>query len=152
MGSTLGDIFQSPLHRGLVFNRYLFRSRHGASVFQSPLHRGLVFNEKTVTRGRGGRRISVPSSSGTRVQLFLGQSSHRSHIGISVPSSSGTRVQQYGDDAGIFNVYHFSPLFIGDSCSTKWVSADTGEPMPISVPSSSGTRVQQEPEGDWQGR
>jgi len=111
--------FQSPLHRGHAFNpgpaprasaaqihfSPLFigdtrstTAAHGAgaeqSVFQSPLHRGHAFNaNRSAAATASACPISVPSSSGTRVQRDPASGARGLRVAISVPSSSGTRVQ-----------------------------------------------------------
>ena len=88
----MGYTFQSPLHRGVLFNVQLCRMRIVASachfsplfigessltadsrsasqllaVFQSPLHRGVLFNAALAAVSHvAGCSISVPSSSGS---------------------------------------------------------------------------------------
>ena len=112
------------------------------AIFQSPLHRGLVFNQGKVTvNGPAianfsplfiGDSCSTCAAIPTLVRskdfspLFIGDSCSTSSDSegrsgfskISVPSSSGTRVQHCTSAANLESTKHFSPLFIGDSCST----------------------------------
>ena len=134
--------FQSPLHRGLVFNsRKIGPLVFGRCVFQSPLHRGLVFNAILDFRRPRLCLISVPSSSGTRVQL-PGSPMVRQAFCISVPSSSGTRVQPCAGGNRRASVCRFqSPLHRGLVFNRSW-KISLRDLRSISVPSSSGTRVQ----------
>ena len=82
-------LFQSPLHRGVLFNRIdrplldflkhfspLFigessltcdngKDYRALLLFQSPLHRGVLFNADVAAKTDAIRQISVPSSSGS---------------------------------------------------------------------------------------
>ena len=84
-------IFQSPLHRGRLFNA----ATTSADVmhFQSPLHRGRLFNSTALTLRTS---LSVPSSSGKTLQ--------RRQWSFSMRSLSSS----------------FSPLFIGEDSSTAF--------------------------------
>ncbi len=139
------QVFQSPLHRGRVFN--LRNSRVGTSVqdFQSPLHRGRVFNSCSHRPLPPYKPLSVPSSSGKGLQ--------RSQPRWCWPPPAVT----------------FSPLFIGEGSSTnsRWIprfaSMSFQSPLHrgrvfnkrwyhwlvpslfLSVPSSSGKGLQRSP-------
>jgi len=86
--------------------------------------------------------ISVPSSSGSRVQRNRLIQPRLARGNISVPSSSGSRVQPNHGHGGQQRSGNFSPLFIGESRSTSQRCAGTASTERISVPSSSGSRVQ----------
>src|SRR5581483_4383360 len=110
-----------------------------------PLHRGRVFNLRADRQAVvGGRRLSVPSSSGKGLQLDPLLSVRWGQIILSVPSSSGKGLQlsretsvtvslsQYFQSplhrGRVFNEgfrakrgrprLPFSPLFIGEGSST----------------------------------
>jgi hypothetical protein len=134
----IGDSRSTTLKKG---------ARMAGYAFQSPLHRGLAFNSSRIFHKRSTSKISVPSSSGTRVQrdfdplissnsanfspLFIGDSRSTCKCGnngggdcvISVPSSSGTRVQRQIVEVKYRATPYFSPLFIGDSRSTAQQNA-----------------------------
>ena len=136
------------------------------SIFQSPLHRGRLFNADQRQPGRDRAHLSVPSSSGKTLQrrdvtagerggisfspLFIGEDSStwrlatmRGHTSsLSVPSSSGKTLQlasACGSDA-----ITFSPLFIGEDSSTDadGLHEPTRDRHSLSVPSSSGKTLQ----------
>ncbi len=87
--------------------------------FQSPLHRGRVFNHSYPHDSTTLRLdLSVPSSSGKGLQLFLsqllgGHSSPFSPLFIGEGSSTGNR------PASAVAFVPFSPLFIGEGSSTR---------------------------------
>src|SRR5581483_11844349 len=144
LGGKLG--FQSPLHRGRVFNSTVrVRMSQPYSSFQSPLHRGRVFNSCSHRPLPPYKPLSVPSSSGKGLQ--------RSQPRWCWPPPAVT----------------FSPLFIGEGSSTnsRWIprfaSMSFQSPLHrgrvfnkrwyhwlvpslfLSVPSSSGKGLQRSP-------
>ena len=112
------------------------------SAFQSPLHRGLVFNEVKDDEEFQSATISVPSSSGTRVQLGVAIGTDAAPAQFQSPLHRGL-VFNLASPSGLMPPQpNFSPLFIGDSCSTHRSQRKSSQWRYISVPSSSGTRVQ----------
>ncbi len=84
----------SPLFIGEVSStRAVARSSSRVDSFQSPLHRGGLFNRGPRPRIRYSGHISVPSSSGRSLQPRLGME-RQAWRGISVPSSSGRSLQR----------------------------------------------------------
>jgi len=134
--------FQSPLHRGTLFNflrpmgrglclRFspLFigelsstgsgaRGPDHTSSFQSPLHRGTLFNPGERRLVFGHFHVSVPSSSGNSLQLLHG-SRPPPPLFVSVPSSSGNSLQRRASAHSLSAPVRFSPLFIGELSSTS---------------------------------
>ncbi len=136
--------FQSPLHRGSLFNENMMpRNTDRASIsvpsssgkslqpyqraveeemeflFQSPLHRGSLFNLAGYSWLVGARNyISVPSSSGKSLQ--------RGKPGLGLPGSCpfqsplhrGSLFNGLFMDASGMAITYFSPLFIGEVSST----------------------------------
>jgi len=140
--------FQSPLHRGTLFNSRLLTgqrapalrfsplfigelsstpeslaSRGRRTKFQSPLHRGTLFNSARVTHGLLARMFQSPLHRGT---LFNGVDLQRTSNDqqVSVPSSSGNSLQPWSQWAG-------------------------NTPPIVSVPSSSGKSLQRGATGTW---
>ncbi len=137
-----GTSFQSPLHRGVLFNRGSSDMANKILAFQSPLHRGVLFNSTTAALAGGITHVSVPSSSGSPLQPCwplqysescsvsvpsssgsplqqpVGQE-HEPHRGVSVPSSSGSPLQPRSARTARCSPCSFSPLFIGESSSTE---------------------------------
>ncbi len=136
--------FQSPLHRGRVFNNLHKSPQYqGVLDFQSPLHRGRVFNvlaadaetDETATFQSPLHRGRVFNSRGAagRPQPAL----------LSVPSSSGKGLQRHCREfAPIRDSRAFSPLFIGEGSSTYKLMMFTRTIYHLSVPSSSGKGLQ----------
>ena len=108
--------------------------------FQSPLHRGVLFNYVTFQALWTLFMISVPSSSGSSLQQPC-EGFERVQVQISVPSSSGSSLQPDHQIVGGHCAGDFSPLFIGEFSSTSRRAA-TGRWTCISVPSSSGSSLQ----------
>ncbi len=85
--------FQSPLHRGRLFNSYAVHTSCGIQNFQSPLHRGRLFNKAW--------QDMKATFSGSFSPLFIGEGSSTSatveheavQLALSVPSSSGKALQ-----------------------------------------------------------
>ncbi len=139
-----GHRFQSPLHRGSLFNPQVLTATDSAvASFQSPLHRGSLFNDNSTADNKRDFFTFSP--------LFIGEvsSTHTERIAaqpelvLSVPSSSGKSLQQEECIAAftaseifqsplhrgsLFNALPssqgrmdsktFSPLFIGEVSST----------------------------------
>ncbi len=147
---SIAFIFQSPLHRGRVFNDCGERLAPFIHLsFQSPLHRGRVFNSSALCAcSRESLKLSVPSSSGKGLQPSAAWIP-KTRSSLSVPSSSGKGLQrraftvqgvhahfqsplhrgrvfnmtkEIDDDARENNT--FSPLFIGEGSSTSVCWAD----------------------------
>src|SRR5581483_5440719 len=147
---SIAFIFQSPLHRGRVFNDCGERLAPFIHLsFQSPLHRGRVFNRSALCAcSRESLKLSVPSSSGKGLQPSAAWIP-KTRSSLSVPSSSGKGLQrraftvqgvhahfqsplhrgrvfnmtkEIDDDARENNT--FSPLFIGEGSSTSVCWAD----------------------------
>ncbi len=129
--SLYGDVFQSPLHRGGLFNAGLEGPYAGAGAFQSPLHRGGLFNSAVPWTWISFRPISVPSSSGRSLQPGRTHPAQPDPI-ISVPSSSGRSLQRLRRWWWMRTRSYFSPLFIGEVSSTAlfapYFQQDTGLP------------------------
>ena len=161
---STAEIFQSPLHWGLVVHRSPVRLTMAASApFQSPLHWGLVVHVTAGPRRSGRVRLSVPSSLGIgrspgpapgRRRAFLlsvpsslgiGRSLlttvlHSKHVlQLSVPSSLGIGRSPFRLAFLVgLACRPFSPLFIGDwSFTTRTLSASAWG-VRLSVPSSLG--------------
>ena len=88
------------------------------SEFQSPLHRGTLFNAGVRMLTRCFPAVSVPSSSGNSLQLTWSVSIP-ANLPVSVPSSSGNSLQPAGSTAPANCIAGFSPLFIGELSSTS---------------------------------
>src|SRR6185437_15636694 len=87
------------------------------------LHRGLAFNnqpnQQTTPTPTHFSPLFIGDSRSTKRRFPLrGQ-----HLCISVPSSSGTRVQRSSSTGATWPRLYFSPLFIGDSRSTAFSQA-----------------------------
>ena len=128
-----------PSSSGKTLQRKLRTVTHGSLfTFQSPLHRGRLFNARGRRRKSGVCPLSVPSSSGKTLQLHVHASNgttyvyfqsplHRGRLfnGIwtsairstsllSVPSSSGKTLQREDDNSGMWLMDRFqSPLHRG---------------------------------------
>ncbi len=89
-----------------------------SSFFQSPLHRGRLFNRKTRQGYIAECVLSVPSSSGKALQPALRSIAAPRCPVLSVPSSSGKALQL--ETTGTIRTarFSFSPLFIGEGSST----------------------------------
>src|SRR5581483_10153750 len=136
--------FQSPLHRGRVFNSHDHAGHSPAprllsvpsssgkglqrcdaqhtlttsATFQSPLHRGRVFNRRRFSRARTECVLSVPSSSGKGLQL--GRNAFEKGVQEAFQSPLHRGRVFNGRSLGTFlNAWEtFSPLFIGEGSST----------------------------------
>ena len=115
----LDEYYFSPLFIG-EFSSTSAESGHqfGHSTFQSPLHRGVLFNCQRPTDIGCEVHISVPSSSGSSLQPHLFQLPN-TVASISVPSSSGSSLQRLCSVPLTRGRRHFSPLFIGEFSSTS---------------------------------
>ncbi len=89
-----------------------------STSFQSPLHRGRVFNHHFTAHLRLHAMLSVPSSSGKGLQRRPGRSLFRAADLLSVPSSSGKGLQRRLSHILALDFTSFSPLFIGEGSST----------------------------------
>ena len=133
----------SPLFIGEVSSTPGCRASSLPSItFQSPLHRGSLFNDTADGFRVVAVVLSVPSSSGKSLQR-TGSAEGATPSALSVPSSSGKSLQlavAVGADAEVLT---FSPLFIGEVSST-WDRCGTPcKSGQLSVPSSSGKSLQQ---------
>jgi len=110
--------FQSPLHRGTLFNKLAAKPAATPCQFQSPLHRGTLFNAGNHRSGRELHAFQSPLHRGT---LFNRRQTKYLHplAYVSVPSSSGNSLQRFAQPAIRLPVQRFSPLFIGELSSTK---------------------------------
>ena len=117
--SWTSHCFQSPLHRGSLFNSMPYAVLSDRLHFQSPLHRGV-----SLTHGTSWRRDGVDHFS----PLFIGEASSTSSAvsrsrqlfdPLSVPSSSGKSLQRRPSRRpALRRLPAFSPLFIGEVSST----------------------------------
>ena len=161
------SVFQSPLHRGILFNDVeLAHIESKGMNFQSPLHRGILFNG-TPSQYRGINFVlSVPSSSGNTLQrkrvariitlqsafspLFIGEYSstqpcgglHESSVHFQSPLHRGILFNNWTDTGGTYLCSFQSPLHRGilfnrPSPCSAPLSAEC-----LSVPSSSGNTLQ----------
>src|SRR5581483_4332652 len=115
--------FQSPLHRGRVFNAHSpFFALGIVRLLSVPSSSGkglqLIYQPRRVHQFW---RLSVPSSSGKGLQQSQVSRSARRRDGLSVPSSSGKGLQQRLLGWGSSAFHSFSPLFIGEGSSTASV-------------------------------
>jgi len=140
-GKARAHAFQSPLHRGTLFNYQMSAAVGRGFVFQSPLHRGTLFNGRRPNPCFCCGAVSVPSSSGNSLQLNPAPAELAGCAGFSplfIGELSSTK-------ASAFRVYLtpcFSPLFIGELSST-WLRFEPGaRHRRVSVPSSSGNSLQ----------
>src|SRR5207302_3807237 len=86
--------FQSPLHRGATFNELDEFERYMEDYeFQSPLHRGATFNEFKRNSIMQGYQNFSPLFIGEPRSTPEYNSGHEAFHQISVPSSSGSHVQ-----------------------------------------------------------
>ncbi len=111
--------FQSPLHRGRVFN--LLGSRAGDELrvgFQSPLHRGRVFNPRAICAITSETCLSVPSSSGKGLQLKEGSNDGYLIVNFQSPLHRGRVFNEQIIVDAVREMETFSPLFIGEGSST----------------------------------
>ena len=140
----IGFNFQSPLHRGGLFNPNSRRGQRGSEahfsplfigevsstrvvsgsqltrilIFQSPLHRGGLFNRNQELHRIAKMTISVPSSSGSSLQRTAPDVLSSERPDLSVPSSSGRSLQLRASVGVAPRLLPFSPLFIGEVSST----------------------------------
>src|SRR5581483_3708664 len=118
---SLLEHFQSPLHRGRVFNRDTADCTSRLTDTFSPLFIGDGSSTNLLSYSLFPQTtLSVPSSSGKGLQP-----PDNSHFGkpgerLSVPSSSGKGLQPVTKDAILPVNQAFSPLFIGEGSST-WI-------------------------------
>ena len=109
----------SPLFIGESSSTQFNRARWLAYIaFQSPLHRGVLFNMILVGVAFREFILSVPSSSGSPLQPTRSWTYWRKGICLSVPSSSGSPLQHGTYQKVPTKIVAFSPLFIGESSST----------------------------------
>ncbi len=145
--------FQSPLHRGRVFNDCGERLAPFVHLsFQSPLHRGRVFNLRRYDLEYAKDILSVPSSSGKGLQrpyrpasreplfpfspLFIGEGSSTRlqpkwqsvFLFFQSPLHRGRVFNRAGPPGPAKPASSFSPLFIGEGSSTvaAWRCSLTG--------------------------
>src|SRR5581483_9915385 len=111
--------FQSPLHRGRLFND-LRQTRVGLlDHFQSPLHRGRLFNGWPITFRLSRIRPFSP--------LFIGEDSSTSictawqltSSDFQSPLHRGRLFNGFPEPAAELALQAFSPLFIGEDSSTS---------------------------------
>src|SRR6266704_1374855 len=126
--------FQSPLHRGSLWNNYsrtLHRS--GRIFFQYPLHQGSLWNAHEIDAELKTYELSVPSSSGKSLER-MGQGIRRLlRFLLSVPSSSGKSLELQITVSGRNALFTFqSPLHRGSLWNARplglldeWVSVVT---------------------------
>ncbi len=128
--------FQSPLHRGRVFNAHSpFFALGIVRLLSVPSSSGkglqLIYQPRRVHQFW---RLSVPSSSGKGLQQSQVSRSARRRDGLSVPSSSGKGLQQRLLGWGSSAFHSFSPLFIGEGSSTSEMSDEFRAPMNFQSP------------------
>jgi len=92
--------------------------RRAALGFQSPLHRGTLFNRVQIPSRRRQQLVSVPSSSGNSLKLVQMKLPYEllqrfSPLFIGELSSTNHYARRLGRRCG------FSPLFIGELSSTR---------------------------------
>ena len=91
-------------------------------------------------------RLSVPSSSGSGLQLCDAHQLRGDGVGLSVPSSSGSGLQPTVVVYTTLNCYHLSvPLLIGERSATRFSNTDRLGQLHLSVPSSSGSGLRWTP-------
>src|SRR5208337_341967 len=86
------ETFQSPLHRGTLFNQNEFLVWVGQELFQSPLHRGTLFNVVEFLPELRRSVFQSPLHRGTLFNAHAGGSQRAVGL-VSVPSSSGHSLQ-----------------------------------------------------------
>ena len=171
---ALRSALSVPSSSGKTLQRFTLPAPYANSstFFQSPLHRGRLFNLK---RDEGCNRrpiLSVPSSSGKTLQhgcgcivnfsgnafspLFIGEGSSTTgtwlasspYQVLSVPSSSGKALQRFWRSHCGWRSYPFSPLFIGEDSSTTQVrvTQDCVTPFsPLFIGEGSSTGSEKDP-------
>ncbi len=110
--------------------------------FQSPLHRGRVFNPPLEGVQFPHAILSVPSSSGKGLQQRWHGQRQSFFEHLSVPSSSGKGLQLLKPALAMAGSMTFSPLFIGEGSSTSYFLHVFCADESLSVPSSSGKGLQ----------
>ncbi len=138
-------IFQSPLHRGRVFN--CLEDFKAISIIQS--FSPLFIGEGSSTRGlqpRGTARafLSVPSSSGKGLQQRGHGISPRRQLYFQSPLHRGRVFNGCQSARRSTSPAPFSPLFIGEGSSTNELVRLLAGNTSLSVPSSSGKGLQLE--------
>ncbi len=111
-------VFQSPLHRGRLFNRSATSIRPSSPISFSPLFIG---EDSSMVTAVGAGLSTVVAFS----PLFIGEDSSMTHEGktfrlifdLSVPSSSGKTLQSLRAIRAQRVGAAFSPLFIGEDSS-----------------------------------
>ena len=133
--------FQSPLHRGSLWNNFSGMLPQGLDYFQSPLHRGSLWNPRPRHANARSNLLSVPSSSGKSLELPTSPHFERKYR-LSVPSSSGKSLEPRARLILQNCDLTFSPLFIGEVSGTQERSPRSPCQLELSVPSSSGKSLE----------
>ncbi len=121
LGQTPSEVhfnYFSPLFIGEVSSTQVpFRGNQFGPVFQSPLHRGGLFNGRAHPGAERGEPISVPSSSGRSLQRLRLTHDCIQHLRFQSPLHRGGlfNIRAAPNSAP---AQHFSPLFIGEVSST----------------------------------
>ena|GEM_PF-5515466 len=134
--------FQSPLHRGSLWNFHLVPAKLRYLTFQSPLHRGSLWNaaenQLTVNVDVTFSPLFIGEVSGTAFLLII---LYR-NVHLSVPSSSGKSLELVKTPSMKDSYYAFSPLFIGEVSGTGALETPKSGRIFLSVPSSSGKSLE----------
>ncbi len=135
-----GNQFQSPLHRGTLFNCCARIARNPSNLYFSPLFIGeLSSTNMMISRGSMPGKISVPSSSGNSLQLLRKDSKEPIQLIFQSPLHRGTLFNQKRSSPWKGCVRHFSPLFIGELSSTQSEKFLAGEERTFQSPLHRGT-------------
>ena len=94
---------------------------HRGYLFQSPLHRGRLFNAGESNQAAGQIALSVPSSSGKTLQRKYGFGGILKLNVFQSPLHRGRLFNKYHIAAHLAEVTPFSPLFIGEDSSTATI-------------------------------
>ena len=136
--------FQSPFHRVKGCNsKRVGRHANGYLHFQSPFHRVKGCNLRPPRPGRGYfPPLSIPFSSGQRMQPSAQVPNLRGPRGLSIPFSSGQRMQPRGAPAlPGWNECFQSPFHRVKGCNYEPLASVKRVDL-LSIPFSSGQRMQ----------
>ena len=141
--------FQSPLHRGSLFNRSsMTRVSAILIAFQSPLHRGRLFNTGlTCSAASESVVFQSPLHRGSLFNDVERQPLTHADIAFQSPLHRGSLFNDALCDCASMRDASFSPLFIGEVSSTSEAIARCASRYCLSVPSSSGKSLQRSSTG-----
>src|SRR6266704_297542 len=162
-----GTSFQSPLHRGSLWNKEVRdvmvsegtlsvpsssgkslerkrspRSRCKRKSFQSPLHRGSLWNRQDRRPRRRGEDLSVPSSSGKSLEPNTSMPCCPIVLAFQSPLHRGSLWNRAFVGCNPSALFSFSPLFIGEVSGTNPPASRVTLSIFLSVPSSSGKSLE----------